>query len=649
MKLLIQTFLSVLAALSLITAQAETAKSLIEFNASDALTRIKPSSEQVTVAVQGDAIAVTIIPESKTYPGVAFLPAAGFWDLSAYGHIEAKIKNTGTERLRISMRVDNEGNWRDAPWNTETIGIPPGETGTVKVIFGLQSGFKPGYALNPAAIKQVLLFTTKSSAVQSFVVESIQAGGNTGEKAPLQPASLSKPKDVSTKPEAGFMLGGKTTFDPDRQLKSVTASMDWSNEPGQPLKLRLSDQHTIQVIELRAPTQKWDLSQHSEVTLKLSNPGSIPLRVCAQLRNGKTEYSDLIVSEGPLLPGERIQLTIPFASTIPWQGPDIVTGEHHKVKDGTGSALKSDRVESVRLTVFHNGDAELAIEEVRAQTPTPTLPEWIGERPPVDGDWVLTFDEEFDGDSIDLTKWRVHGPNYWGHKNLTHWSKDNMIVKDGVAIMRLEKKHGYHNDDPASGHESAYQGGYLDTYGIWAQRYGYFESRMKMPSEPGLWPAFWLMPDRGPETGEQWQRQDTRKHGMEFDIMEHLTRWGPNRFNIALHWDGYHDQHKAIGTSLIYVEPDEEGYITCGLLWTPGKAVFYYNGREVGRWENERVSNVRSVIMFTMPIGGWDNNDIDDSTLPADFLIDYVRVWQRADLASEMDGLFVSSKAQDNQ
>ena len=34
-----------------------------------------------------------------------------------------------------------------------------------------------------------------------------------------------------------------------------------------------------------------------------------------------------------------------------------------------------------------------------------------------------------------------------------------------------------------------------------------------------------------------------------------------------------------------------------------------------------------------MVTGGWDNSPLDDAQLPADFVIDYVRVWQRKDLA----------------
>ena len=146
------------------------------------------------------------------------------------------------------------------------------------------------------------------------------------------------------------------------------------------------------------------------------------------------------------------------------------------------------------------------------------------------------------------------------------------------------------------------------------------------------------MPDRGVAAGPQLKRADTGNGGMEFDVMEYLGRWGPYRYNIAVHWDGYGKEHKQTGTTTIYFLPDKQGFITAGVLWLPGLVVYYANGKEIARHESPKISSVQSDIMFTNVSGGWDNDEIVDSTLPDDYVIDYVRAWQRKDLVSEADG-----------
>ncbi len=128
--------------------------------------------------------------------------------------------------------------------------------------------------------------------------------------------------------------------------------------------------------------------------------------------------------------------------------------------------------------------------------------------------------------------------------------------------------------------------------------------------------------------------------------MEHLTRWGPYRYNIALHFDGYGKEHKSVGSPFNYVQADKDGFITPGLLWLPGSMVFYCNGKELWRWDDPRVSTVPSQFIFEVTTGGWDNNKVDDKQLPADYLVDYVRVWQRKDLASGADGLQAAPKTE---
>ena len=114
--------------------------------------------------------------------------------------------------------------------------------------------------------------------------------------------------------------------------------------------------------------------------------------------------------------------------------------------------------------------------------------------------------------------------------------------------------------------------------------------------------------------------------------MEHLTGWGPHRFNVACHWDGYGKGHRAIGTSGVYLEPDAGGFVVVGLLWLPGHFSVWGNGRELARWEDGRVSSVPAYVIFYMVTGGWDNAPFDPGALPDDFAIDWFRAWRRVDL-----------------
>ena len=75
-----------------------------------------------------------------------------------------------------------------------------------------------------------------------------------------------------------------------------------------------------------------------------------------------------------------------------------------------------------------------------------------------------------------------------------------------------------------------------------------------------------------------------------------------------------------------------------GLLWLPGSFVVYGNGQEIYRWDSPRVANQPALLILQNELGGWDNEPVDDAELPADFVVDYIRVWQRKDLASPADG-----------
>ncbi len=617
-------------------------KFLVDLNSPKAATQFSSSSEQVSVTPGKDGITVNIAAGAEQYPGFFVKPETGAsWDLSPWGRVEAKITNLGTANLQLSMRVDNKPDGSSG--NTESTTIKPGETKILKVIFGFGYGFKPGYALNPGAIADILFFSNgKKDAPRSFRIEDLQATGAAGEKPPVDPST------VRIKPENGVLLGKGVTLDAAKQLVARETAKAVITADGA-LQIDFTGGSKPESVTLKPAQGSWQLTEAYQVQVKLKNTGTSPVSPAIRIES-KGGNTDTITASTPIPPGGETVITVPFAALV---SPVIATDPKQEVfkkgswsennwgpQPGTGTKFTSDWAKGVTITGGKTpGAKSLLITAISANVPKSDLPSWVGQRPPVEGDWVQTLNENFDGDAIDLNRWNIYTDNYWDKR--THFSKDNAIVKDGKLTLHFEKKTGYHNDNPKDTKtvgKTDYACGYADSYGKWRQLYGYFEARIKLPKAPGLWPAFWLMPDRGPDAGPQWKRASTANGGMEFDIFEFLSGWGPYRYNLAFHWDGYGKEHKSAGTTSGYVLPDKDGYITTGVYWAPGLAVYYAQGKEVLRWASPRVSNVPSYLMFDMVTGGWDNQPLDDSQLPDDFVIDYVRVWQRKDLASPLDG-----------
>lgn len=568
-----------------------------------------PSSAQVSSASAAEGLTVTVQPGDEGYPGVTLTPPEKPWDLSAFGHVEAKVRNLGTKPVSVCLRVDDDGDWKANPWNAENLYLQPGKTGTVKVIFGHSFGYKPAYKLKPAAITKLLLFAGKTKdAPAVFRVESLVADGPAGETPPVDPNSIRvvPPKGVLLSEQDGVPM----------QAAARDLAVAWSGlKTNGTARLTLASGKKEGSVTFKPVVGRWTLRDGNQLVAALRNDGAAPLTATLTLANDWTKTDPVTVE---LAPGARQNVTLPFASKSLWNGDDKKSGSH----------FASDRANAVTLELkAQSADAaSLTVERLAIGVAAQTLPAWLGKRPPVEGAWKMTFSDEFDGSAVDTNKWSYYGENYWD--KVSHFTKETTYVKDGMAHLKMMKQRGHHNDDPKRP-QSDYATGFLESYGKFTQRYGYFEARMKLPTQPGVWPAFWMMPDRGGVNEPQWKRSDTKNGGMEFDIMEHLTRWGVNRFNIALHWDGYGKEHKSIGSTSIYFTPDKDGFVTSGLLWTSGEVVFYCQGQEIGRWKNERIMNVPGHIMFTLPAGGWDNDWLDDAKLPAEFLIDYVRVWQQ--------------------
>jgi beta-glucanase (GH16 family) len=561
------------------------------------------------------ALDVTIAPGPSGYPGVAFAPDGTNWDLSQYGEVAAVVTNTSTQPLNISLRVDNAGDWHTSPWNANGLTLAPSQTGAIRVFFGYSWG-SPGYALDPAKVTQLLLFTGKPVTTEAFRVDGIYGAGKPGD----HPLDSGGTVAITGNNLVSFVGAGF----PESQIESFGATVTQHsgpdgyaliNFPAGPLSSNSSD------FEFQPPPDSvWDLSDYDSVEFSLKNPSNAPVHVFAHVDNANSSPTDNSAdADATIAPGMSIRLIVPFASTTPWDGATLIGG----------CRLDSGHVVDVSLSSDQAGGSVVVTLVKAAITPTKSFPTWLGKRPPVAGNWTLTLNQNFNTPALDPKVWAfVDKPHASIYDNASVEVPSNAYIANGMLTIKTEKPATMAFDDPALSSRK-YLTSSVTTYGKFTQKYGYFESKIKLPTGLGMWPAFWLMPDRGSALPNQWEREDTKNGGMEFDILEYLTRFGPFHYNIAMHWDGYGKQHKFIGDERIYFKADKDGFVTAGLLWGPGEATFYCNGQIIGHWRNDRISNIPAYILFTQPVGGWGTNGyVDESKLPQYLQVKYVRVWQ---------------------
>lgn len=608
-------------------------KPLIEPSLPGAASQLKPNADctpQLATSFDGDALILEIAPGPSQWPGVFIFPAGGAasWDLSLWGHVEAKITNLGAEKVRLTMRIDNTWKPGPQPSNAEMVDVAPGATVTGRVYFGYQWGFQPGYPLDASRVIRLLFYMGKiDGAPVKLRIEGVQAAGWQGEKPGVNP------DQARVKP---------------RVDAPVAVCVPAAGAP---------------VVALRPHAGGfWDLSDSIQGRVRVRNTGAAPVTPSLRITSidGPT---GAFGPARPIPPGGEADIVIPFAAAKPWTAPTDPKQEDPHFGGGwdrlrdSGTAFRAHKA---RVIEAMPTGAEQAFQIVafKGESPVAVRPAWLGRRPPVAGDWTPTLRAEFDGQALDLSTFSVRWFNWWDKRQ--HDSARNTFVRDGKLVLRAERRTGPHNDEPDPAKampgsstkdrpwETPYAVGWADTFGKWTQRYGYFEARLKLPTAPNLWPALWLCPDRGLARYPQgvpmrdWSqfrdRTSTYDGGMEIDMVEAQSLWGPHRFNTSCHWDGYGKEHKKLGTNANYIPADADGFITVGMLWLPGHLSFWGNGEKFWQWESPRVMSEPAFLELQNQIGGWDNDPIDDTKLPADFEIDYIRVWQRRDLATPADG-----------
>ncbi len=231
-------------------------------------------------------------------------------------------------------------------------------------------------------------------------------------------------------------------------------------------------------------------------------------------------------------------------------------------------------------------------------------------------DWALVFRDEFEQNRLDTTKWNPRDPWESERNNeLQAYVPDAFIVQDGILRIRGDRGQANYGGEPRE-----YVSGMMTTYRKFSQKYGLFEMRARFPEGVGLWPAFWLLPEP-----LSWPP--------EIDVLEFLGHQ-PNTAYFTHHWRASDGQRQSDGGKI--EGPDfTKKFHVFSVEWRPDALIWRVNGSEVFRSEKS-VPTVRPMYMLAnLAIGGdWPGPPDEKTRFPADFEIDYIRVYENIQPAS---------------
>ena len=269
----------------------------------------------------------------------------------------------------------------------------------------------------------------------------------------------------------------------------------------------------------------------------------------------------------------------------------------------------------------------------------------------------LVWNDEFDGDSLDMSKWSYR-TNFWG--NRAPWfaaPEDGAVeVRDGTCRLMIKKLPNGQFVSPQL------QTGELMWDIAWNEKrtgffplpkrekpkfvhkYGYYECRFRLQKKPGWWSAFWM------QTEQQGCTLDPAISGVEHDILESFK---PGEIIAhCFHANGYADNYLGFKTPRVkdafgadaVVNVGSDSFHTIGMLWEIDGYTVYIDGvqhgQKVGQGEGEAVSHVPEFILLTTECHPYREKrmtaqpdaklrkELDEAVASQDaFVVDYVRVY----------------------
>lgn len=243
----------------------------------------------------------------------------------------------------------------------------------------------------------------------------------------------------------------------------------------------------------------------------------------------------------------------------------------------------------------------------------------------VPGQVTLLFSDEFDGTSLDASKWNTchwwddGGCTIAGNGELEWYQPDDVLVSDGTLKLRAQKRTVKANNGKTYKYTSGMVTTGRNTYDLsipppFAFQYGYAEIRAKIPKGQGLWSAFWMLP--------------AANHAFpEIDVMEIIGRQFEKN-HMVIHYLG--DDGKRRRSARSFDGPDwSADWHRFGVDWQPTALTWYIDGVPRYRYTTEEQIPAESMVLVAnLAVGGsWPGPPDATTVFPSYLEVDYVKVW----------------------
>jgi beta-glucanase (GH16 family) len=235
----------------------------------------------------------------------------------------------------------------------------------------------------------------------------------------------------------------------------------------------------------------------------------------------------------------------------------------------------------------------------------------------------LVFADDFRGSQLNMSRWSTcywwasHGCTIATNHELEWYLPGQVKVSNGIARLVAERRSVRAPNDVAYPFVSGMISSGPTSFSgrpKFAFLYGRVEASMRITAQPGLWPAFWMLPANEGDLPE-------------VDIME-IFGQAPTVVEMHLHYRGPHGGEAALGST--WTQPSlTSGWHTFEIDWSPGRLEWLIDG--VVRWEvqGSAVPRQPMYLIANLAVGGDQVSAPPPSTrFPSALEIRRVEVWR---------------------